>query len=78
VIPEVSKLQGFRGAVLLVDRATGDGMAATIWDSKSALEGSSSPAGPIRSAAAEVMGAKDPQVESFEVAFAELLTPVRS
>jgi len=78
VIPEMSKLQGFRGAVLFVDRVTGDGMAATIWDSKSDLDGSSSPAGPIRSAASEVMGAKDPRVENFEVAFAELLTPVRS
>jgi heme-degrading monooxygenase HmoA len=78
VIPEMSKLQGFRGAVLFADRATGDAMAATVWDSKSDLDGSSSQAGPIRSAASEAMGAKDPRVESFEVAFAELLTPVRS
>jgi heme-degrading monooxygenase HmoA len=78
VIPEMSKLQGFRGAVLLVDRATGDGMAATIWDTKGDLEASSNPAGPIRAAASAVMGASDPQVENFEVAFAELLAPVHS
>jgi heme-degrading monooxygenase HmoA len=78
VIPEVSKLHGFRGAVLFVDRPTGGAMAATVWDSKSDLDGSSSQAGPIRASASEVMGANDPQVESFEVAFAELLTPVRS
>jgi heme-degrading monooxygenase HmoA len=78
VIPEVSKLNGFRAAILLVDRASGEAMAATVWDSKRDLDGSSSPAGPIRSAASEVMGAKDPRVENYEVAFAELLTPVHS
>jgi heme-degrading monooxygenase HmoA len=78
VIPAVSQLQGFRGAVLLVDRATGDALAATIWTGKSDLEASSSQVGPIRATASEVMGAGDPGVESYEVAFAELLAPVRS
>jgi heme-degrading monooxygenase HmoA len=78
VIPEVSKLHGFRAAILLVDRTTGEAMVATVWNGKSDLDGSSSQAGPIRTAASEVMGANDPQVESYEVAFAELLAPVRS
>jgi heme-degrading monooxygenase HmoA len=78
VIPEVSKLHGFRAAILLVDRTTGEAMVATVWDSKRDLDGSSSQAGPMRTRASEVMGAKDPQVESYEVAFAELLAPVRS
>lgn len=73
VIPEVSKLQGFRAAVLFVDRETGEAMAVTVWDGKSDLDASSSAAGPIRTAASEVMGATDPQVEGYEVAFAELL-----
>jgi hypothetical protein len=75
VVPEVSKLQGFRGAILFVDRATGDALAATVWDSKSDLDGSSGQAGPIRATASDAMGASDPQVESYEVAFAELLAP---
>jgi heme-degrading monooxygenase HmoA len=78
VIPQASKLHGFRAAILLVDRTTGEAMVATVWDSKSDLDGSSSQAGPIRTAASEVMGANDPQVESYEVAFAELLAPVSS
>lgn len=73
VIPEMSKLQGFRGAVLFVDRATGEALAATVWDSRSDLDSSSTQAGPIRAAASEVMGAHEPHVESYEVAFAELL-----
>jgi len=47
-------------------------------DSKSDLDGSSTQAGPLRTAASDVMGASDPQVESYEVAFAELLAPVSS
>jgi heme-degrading monooxygenase HmoA len=78
VIPEMSQLHGFRAAVLLVDRSTGGGIAATVWDSKSDLEASSSQAAPIRATASEVMGASNPQVESYEVAFAELLAPVSS
>jgi heme-degrading monooxygenase HmoA len=76
VIPEMSKLQGFRAAILLVDRATGQAMSFTVWDSQRDLEASSSQAGPVRAMAAEVMGASDPQVESYEVAFAELPAPV--
>ncbi len=78
VIPEVSKLPGFRGAILFIDRATGEAIAATVWDSKSDLDGSSTQVGPIRTSASEVMGAREPQVESYEVAFAELLAPMSS
>jgi heme-degrading monooxygenase HmoA len=78
VIPDVSKLHGFRAAVLFLDRTTGEAMVVTVWDGKSDLDASSSQAGPIRTAAAEVMGANDPQVEGYEVAFAELLAPVSS
>jgi heme-degrading monooxygenase HmoA len=76
VIPGMSALSGFRAAVLLVDRATGKALAATIWDTRQDLEASSSGAGPIRAAAVAAMGATNPQVENYEVAFAELLAPV--
>ena len=49
-----------------------------MWDGKSDLDASSSQAAPIRTAASEVMGASDPLVEGYEVAFAELLAPVSS
>jgi hypothetical protein len=72
VIPEMSKLQGFRAAILLVDRATGAAISFMVWDSERDLEASSSQAGAVRATASEVMGASDPQVESYEVVFAEL------
>ncbi len=76
VIPEVSKLDGFRGAILFVDRGAGEAIAATVWDSQSALDDSSAQAGPIRTSASEAMGAAEPRVDSYEVAFAELPSPV--
>jgi heme-degrading monooxygenase HmoA len=76
VIPEMSNLQGFRAAILLVDRATGEAISFTVWDSERDLEASSSQAGPVRAMASEVIGATDPHVESYEVAFAELPAPL--
>jgi heme-degrading monooxygenase HmoA len=73
VVPAVSRLAGSRAAVLLVDRATGKALAATVWGTKAEVEASSSGAAPIRAAAAGVIGATNPQVETYEVAFAELL-----
>ena len=77
-VPELEKLPGFRAGILLVDRKGGETMAATVWDSKKDLDASADAAGPIRSAAAEALGAGGARVESFEVAFAELLTPANA
>ena len=76
VVPALSKLTGFRGAVLFVDRATGGSLVATVWDSRRDLESSAGEVTSIRSGAADAMGATDPQVENFEMAFAELPAPV--
>ena len=77
VIPAVERIDGFRGAILFVDRTTGQALVATVWDSKEHLERSASEAQPIRARAAEAIGATgSPQVESFQVEFAELLAPV--
>lgn len=78
VVPGMAELAGFRGAVLFVDRASGDALGATVWNSKGDLEGGAEKAGSIRSAASQVMGAASPQVETFEVAFAELPAAVGS
>lgn len=75
VVPAVAQLTGFRGAVLFVDRATGNALAATIWNTREDHESSSSQIAAVRTRAAEEMGARDPQVDGYEVAFAELLSP---
>ncbi len=75
-VPQLEKLPGFRAGILLVDRATGEVIAATVWDGKSDLDGSAGQSAPIRSAAADTFGASGVRVENFEVAFAELLAGV--
>jgi heme-degrading monooxygenase HmoA len=76
VVPSLERLSGFRAAVLLVDRNGGGAIAGTVWDSKADLESSAQAVGPVRAAAAQAMGATDPTVESFEIEFAEILSPV--
>jgi len=49
-----------------------------VWNTKQDLEASSNEVTSIRATAAEEIGATNPQVENYEVAFAELLSPVRS
>jgi heme-degrading monooxygenase HmoA len=75
VVPNAERLPGFRAAVLLVDRASGQALGATVWDNKSDMESSAESMGKIRAQAAQVAGAGEPKVEVFEVAHAELLTP---
>jgi heme-degrading monooxygenase HmoA len=76
VVPAVSQLGGFRAAVLFSDRATGKALVATVWGTKEDVEASADEAKSIAATAIEVAGASNPQVERFEVAFAELLAPV--
>ena len=76
VVPAVSRLSGARAAVLLVDRASGKALVATVWGTKQDIEASADEAKSIAAKAMEVSGASNRQVDWFEVAFAELLAPV--
>jgi heme-degrading monooxygenase HmoA len=76
VVPAVSQLGGFRAAVLLVNRATGSALVATVWGTREDVEASANEARSNTARAVEVAGASSPRVEPFEVAFAELLAPI--
>jgi heme-degrading monooxygenase HmoA len=76
VVPAVSRLSGSRATVLLVDRANGKSLVATVWDTKEDLEASNDEAKAIAIRAMEVSGLSNRRIEGFEVAFAELLAPV--
>jgi heme-degrading monooxygenase HmoA len=71
-LPEVKSQQGNRGAILLIDRATGKGMAITLWEDEAAMQSSEEWANTARRAASEQMGASgEAQVERYEVAVFE-------
>ena len=71
VVP-FSRDQG-KGAILLVDRESGDAIAITLWEDEQAMRMSEEAANSLRSEAADQMGAggQAPAVARYEVAVFE-------
>lgn len=67
VVPAVKEMGG-RGAIMLVDRRSGSGMAITLWDDEEAMRASEERANELRRQATEEMGGGEPRVERYEVA----------
>ena len=64
--------QGGKGAILLVDRATGRALAITLWEDEQALQASEEAANTLRAQAAEdIHVTQSPTVERYEVAVFE-------
>jgi hypothetical protein len=64
---------GGKGAILLVDRATGRALAVTLWEDEQALEASEDAANALRAQALEDVHATEaPTVDRYEVAVFEL------
>jgi hypothetical protein len=60
---------GGRGAIMLVNRETGEGMAITLWDDQEAMRDSEERANDLRRAAVESLGStQEPRVDRYEVA----------
>ena len=71
-LSELKSQEGNRGAILLVDRESGKGMAITLWEDEAALQSSEEWAKDARQRASEQMGAGEPgRVERYEVAVFE-------
>ena len=63
---------GGKGAILLVDRASGHALAITLWEDEQSLAASEEAANALRAQAAEEMGATEsPTVDRYEVAVFE-------
>ena len=61
-----------RGAILLVDRASGEALAITLWEDEAALHASEEQAAALRQDAADQMSAAgQPKVACYEVAVFE-------
>ncbi len=72
VVPAVKGVDGFKGALLLVDRSTGKGIGITLWESEDARRRGADAVDEARSATLKAMGGGSPPVEEYEVAVAEL------
>jgi heme-degrading monooxygenase HmoA len=63
-----SHMPGNRGALALVDRATGRVLTITFWDSEQAVSGSAGQASSLREQIARAFGASGPPTaETYEV-----------
>jgi hypothetical protein len=61
------------GAILLVDRQSGNAIAITLWEDEQSLRASEDAANALRTDAADQMGASEaPAVERYEVAVFEV------
>jgi hypothetical protein len=62
-----------RGAILLVDRQSGEAIAITLWEDEAKMRESEEAANAVRADAAEEMGVSDaPAVARYEVAAFEV------
>lgn len=62
-----------KGAILLLNRETGEGLAITLWEDEAAMRASEERANALRAQATEQMGASEaPAVSRYEVALFEV------
>jgi heme-degrading monooxygenase HmoA len=71
-LPMLREIDGNKGALLLIDRTSGKGLAVTLWDSEDAMRASEERVKAMRAQAAETLGATGaPSVDRYEVAVFE-------
>lgn len=68
VLPEIREIDGWKGIIMLVDRATGATRAMTLWESQDAMSMSETRATALRERTAETSGETITGVERYEVA----------
>ena len=70
MVAAMKQVDGFLGALLLIDRASGNSLGLTFWENEGKLRASEEVAGKFRREGATEIGATTPPtVERFEVAF---------
>lgn len=68
ILPVARAIPGFKGAVALADRSTGDVVSLTLWETEDAMRASEEQANQMRGEALEKIGAQGPpDVHRFEV-----------
>jgi len=76
-LPVLRTQKGYRALLMNVDRMTGRGTIASVWDTRADLEASEAKVSGLRRDAADAAGAADVKVEIFETAFAEVKQATR-
>ena len=66
-LPELQKMEGFKGFVALGDRQSGKVLGVAFWESEEALRATEVEVSGVRSGAAEALGGTVAGVERYEV-----------
>lgn len=77
-VREVARLPGFRSALLLVDRRSGNGVVSVVFDDRAALDASRERAQQVRSQASARTSAEVTDVVESEIVVAGLRLPLTS
>ena len=66
-LPQLQKMEGFKGFVALADRQSGKMLGVSFWESEEALRATEGAVSSVRSGAAEATGGIVASVEEYEV-----------
>jgi heme-degrading monooxygenase HmoA len=72
VLPALRQQDGFSGALVLVERASGKVLGLTLWESEQAMNATEEAAYWLRVFSAEAAGGMITDVERYEVIFSEV------
>lgn len=75
-LPAVERLAGFRSALLLVDRGSGNGVVSVVFDDRAALDASRGQASSVRQEESARASAQVSDVAEAEIVVAELRLPL--
>ncbi len=76
IVNNAKKDQGFNEAYMFVNRQTGKIFATVFWENQQSIEASNALASRVIPEMAHIMGAQSQQVDIWEVAVAQVPTPV--
>jgi heme-degrading monooxygenase HmoA len=68
IVPNYESSEGFKGFTLLLDRASGEGIGISFWESEEAMKATDSLGDQAREGAAEAGSGRDQGAGHFEVA----------
>lgn len=68
ILPELREVEGWKGAIMLVDRTSGSARVITLWESADAMAASEAQANAMRERTAAAAGETIAGVERYEVA----------
>jgi heme-degrading monooxygenase HmoA len=75
VMTQIQGMPGYRGALSLIERSTGQSVSITFWDDEDALAATRQGAERIRESAAATSGSRVLSTVEYEVGYADLPVP---